>query len=45
MPDKEYEKIKQERTRKDKKTSIIVFTFMLLALVGGIVFIALNVSN
>lgn len=43
MPDKEYEKTKQERARKDKKTSMIVFTFMFLALVGGIVFIAINV--
>lgn len=43
MPDKEYEKLKQERTRRDKKASMIVFTLMFIGLVGGIVFIAINV--
>lgn len=43
MRDKEYERAKEERARKDKKISMVVFSLMVLVLVGGITFIALNV--
>ncbi len=43
MRDKEYERAKEERARKDKTISMVVFSLMVLVLVGGITFIALNV--
>lgn len=43
MPDKEYELAKKERARKDKKLGMISFLVMFLALVGGIVFIAITI--
>lgn len=45
MPSEEYLKAKEERAKKDKKTSIIVFSLVMIALIGGIVFTVITVAN
>ena len=42
MSNEEYERMKKKREEKDKKSSIIVFTAMLLSLTFGIVYIIVN---
>ena len=41
MIDKEYELAKEERDRKDKQASMIIFPILFLTLVGCIAFIVL----
>jgi hypothetical protein len=43
MPNEEYEIAKKERARKEKKLGMLSFILMAVALVGGIVFIALTI--
>lgn len=42
MSNKEYETAKKEREKKDIKASIIIFSTMLLSLVGSIIYIVVN---
>ena len=42
MDNKEYEIAKKERERKDKKTSIIVFSLMAISLFSGLIYLVVN---
>lgn len=42
MPNKEHAEAEKERDRKDKRTSIIVFSIMAASLVAAITFIVVN---
>lgn len=42
MPNKEHLEAEKERDRRDKRTSIIVFSIMGLAFVAAITFIVIN---
>ena len=42
MPNKEHEIAEKERTRKDKKVSIIIFSLMAVSLVASIIYIVIT---
>ena len=42
MPNKEYEKEKEERDRKDKKRTMIIFPLLFLTIFSGLVYIVMN---
>ncbi len=42
MPDKEHKTAEKERDRAEKRTSIIVFSIMVLSLVAAIIFIVVD---
>lgn len=42
MPNKEYEKEKEERDRKDKKRTMIIFPILFVTIVSGLVYIVMN---
>lgn len=42
MPNKEHEIAEKERTKKDKRASIIVFSVMAISLIACFIYIALN---
>lgn len=42
MPNKEYEKAKEERDRKDKKRTMIMFPLLFLVIFSGLVYIVIN---
>ena len=42
MPNKEYEKAQEDRDRKDKKRTMIIFPLLFLTILSGLVYIVIN---
>ncbi len=45
MPNEEYLKAKEKKNKERKNSSMLVFTLVVIALVGGIVFIVRTIAN